>query len=137
MNQLTKELLVLQNKVRYIREILNDTIDLRKKKKEEVITMLTDKKYSIINDDIEFKYLVKMSMDSVTEENINKLSTEHDKKAEELDLIQSKTIQNMWLEELTEVLKQFNIYQEDRQRASEDISIKKTKIIKKKLKIAE
>jgi len=134
-NQLTKELLVLQNKVKYIREILNDTIDLRKKKKEEVIKLLNDKKYSIINDDIEFKYLVKMSMDSVTEENINKLSTEHDKKAEELDLIQSKTIQNMWLEELSELLKQFNIYQEDRQRSCEDISIKKTKIIKKKLKI--
>mgnify|MGYP006440553447 FL=1 len=105
------------------------------KKKEEVIKLLNDKKYSIINDDIEFKYLVKMSMDSVTEENINKLSNEHDKKAEELDLIQSKTIQNMWLEELSELLKQFNIYQEDRQRSCEDISIKKTKIIKKKLKI--
>jgi DNA topoisomerase II len=136
--QITRELLVLQNKVRYIREILNDTIDLRRKKKDEVIRMLNDKKYSVINEDLEFKYLVKMTMDSVTQENIDKLSNEHDTKTNELNLIKSKTIQHMWLEELELLTIQFQQFKETRQRACEDIPVKKGKIIKRKIiKITE
>ena len=134
--QLSQELLVLHNKVRYIREILNDTIDLRKKKKDDVIKMLNDKKYSVINDDDEFKYLVKMSMDSVTEENIDKLTNEHDKKAQELESIKMKTIQQMWLEELDLLAVQFQEYKKQRQTISMPGVVKKEKPIKK-LKIAK
>ena len=69
---LEKELILLSNKARYIKENLDDTIDLRKKKKEQVIQMLKEKGYDVIGDDIEYKYLTKMPMDSVTDENVEK-----------------------------------------------------------------
>jgi DNA topoisomerase-2 len=55
---LTKELMVLSNKTRYIQEILDEVIDLRKKKREEVFHMLQTQKYDILDEDEEYKYLV-------------------------------------------------------------------------------
>ena len=69
---LEQEAKLLSNKARFISEILNDEIDLRRKTKEMVIALLTNKKYDKIENDEEYKYLVRF-MDSVTEENYNKL----------------------------------------------------------------
>ena len=111
-----KELVLLSNKAKYINEILEDTIDLRKKKKEEITKMLNDKKYDIIDNDNDFKYLIKMSMDSVTEENVNKLNTEHEHKKSELDIIRSITIHQMWLNELIILKKEYNAYKLTREQ---------------------
>ena len=69
---LERKVVLLSNKARYIDENLKGTIDLRRKKKD-INKMLDDKKYDIIDDDKDYKYLVKMPMDSVSEENIEKL----------------------------------------------------------------
>jgi DNA topoisomerase-2 len=69
-NLLERELVVLSNKAKYVQEILDDTIDLRRKTKVQVIEMLSAKQYAIIDSDTEYKYLTKMSMDSVSDENV-------------------------------------------------------------------
>ena len=51
LNELEKELLILSNKARYITEILNDIIDLRRKSKDEIIKMLEKHKYAKIDDE--------------------------------------------------------------------------------------
>jgi DNA topoisomerase-2 len=106
---LEKELLILSNKAKYIKELLDGTIDLRKKKKQEIIDMLEEKNYDTIDDDKEYKYLVRMPMDSVSEENVEKLQNEHQIKEDELERIKATTIEQMWLSEL-EILE--NEYQE-------------------------
>jgi hypothetical protein len=73
---------------------LEGTIDLRKKKKEQVLEMLESKGYDIIDNDGDYKYLTKMPMDSVTEENVEKLLTEKGNKDVELNVIKSTTIKN-------------------------------------------
>jgi DNA topoisomerase-2 len=100
---LEQELVELSNKARYIKENLVGTIDLRKKKKQEIINMLSTKGYDIIGGDDEYKYLVKMPMDSVSEENVAKLLKEHGDKQTELDKIKATSIQQMWLGELCEL----------------------------------
>ena len=100
-----KELKVLSNKSKYIQENLNDTIDLRKKKKDDIINMLKEKGYDIIDNDIEYKYLLKMSMDSVSEENANKLLKDKEIKESELSILKNTTIENMWKTELLELKK--------------------------------
>ena len=111
---LEKELVILSNKARYIQELLDDTIDLRKKKKVEIITMLQEKGYNMIDDDTEYKYLVRMPMDSVSDENVNKLNKEHKDKSDELERIKETTIQQMWLSELHELEKEYIHYREER-----------------------
>ena len=96
----TYECSILENKARYITEILNETIDLRKKKKDVIIQLLKSKNYTVFDNDEEYKYLLKMSMDSVSEENVEKLTKEFNEKMEELNLIKSTSIEHMWLHEL-------------------------------------
>ena len=108
------ELVVLSNKKRYIQEILDDTLDLRKKKKDTIIDILKTKQYDMINDDEDYKYLLKMTMDSVSEENVIKLTSEHDSKVLHLQDITSTSIQNMWLSELDVLKKEYNKFIETR-----------------------
>jgi DNA topoisomerase-2 len=134
---LEKELLILSNKSRYIQELLNNTIDLRKKKKQEIIDILNDKDYDTVDDDEDFKYLVKMPMDSVTEENVERLLNERDNKNNELLHVKSTTIQEMWLQELTALENEYSDYRLERiQSQNEDIKKttkkKTTKSSKKK-----
>lgn len=103
---LQKELTLLSNKARYIQENLDGEIDLRKKKREEILEMMVARKYAIIEDDTDYKYLLKMPMDSVSAENAEKLINDRINKEAELCAIQSTTIENMWLKDLDE-LKQY------------------------------
>jgi DNA topoisomerase-2 len=111
---LEQELIILLNKTNYIRENLEDTIDLRKKKKEQVVEMLTNKGYAIIDNDCEYKYLTKMPMDSVTEENADTLFREYSITRVELETIQNKTIMEMWTGELDVLRQEYIIYKRER-----------------------
>jgi len=114
---LTQDLMLLSNKSRYITELLEGSVDLRRKKKEEVVQMLKDKKYNIVNQDDEYKYLVKLPMDSVTEENVERLNKEHADKVAELEYVKTTTTSQMWLKELDVLEKEYNKYREARENA--------------------
>jgi len=129
-DNLENELTLLTNKAKYIKENLDGTIDLRKKKKEQVIEMLTAKGYDLIDDDEEFKYLVKMPMDSVTEENVEKLLKDKGNKEAELHQIKNTTIHKMWLGELNNLREQYNEYKEERSRLMAGEEKKKKSIVK-------
>ena len=98
--EIEKELILLRNRAKYIQEILDNTLELRKKKKDEITTLLKEKNYDIIDDDDEYKYLLKMPMDSVTDENIEKIMNTYTSKIAELNIILNKTIEETWIEEL-------------------------------------
>jgi hypothetical protein len=73
--------------------------------------MLLLKGYDRIENDEDFKYLVKMPMDSVSEENVEKLLQEHQIKEDELDRIKTTTIEEMWLSELSILENEYKEYQ--------------------------
>jgi DNA topoisomerase-2 len=129
-NALEKELVVLSNKANYIKENLDGTIDLRKKRKEQVVALLQDKGYDKIDNDEDYKYLVKMPMDSVTEENVEKLLKDKGNKLAELETVKTTSINKMWLNELETLKIQYIEYKEERTRLmnGED---KKKKVVSK------
>jgi DNA topoisomerase-2 len=104
-NKLHQELILLTNKANYIKENLNGTIDLRNKKKIDIIELLKSKNYVIIDDDNDYKYLLKMTMDSVSKENVEKILKDHDSKKTELEYVEKTSIERMWLNELEELEK--------------------------------
>jgi DNA topoisomerase-2 len=109
---LEEDLNLLQNKSKFIMENIKGTIDLRNKKKTVVIDMLTEKEYDKLDGekyDPDYKYLLKMPMDSLTEENFNKMCQEKDNKITELEKLKSTAIQHMWLSELDELKKHMAI----------------------------
>ena len=105
---LEKELVLLSNKEKYIIENLKGTIDLRNKKKIEILTMLESKEYDKIENDNEYKYLLKLPMDSVTEENASKIKSDTNKKKSELEELKNTSIQKMWIDELNELKNMLN-----------------------------
>jgi DNA topoisomerase-2 len=129
---LEKQIMILSNKAKYIKEVLDGTIDLRKKKKQEIIDMLVDKEYDTVDDDEEFLYLVRMPMDSVSEENVEKLMKEHHEKLDELERIKATTIEQMWLSELEILENEYQEYQKEREQAQiGEIKVSKKKTITK------
>ena len=133
-NELTNIVALLSNKVRYIKEVLDGTIDLRRKKNDEVSKILIDKSYLIIDDDTDFKYLTKLPMDSVTDENITKLENEQIKKQEELQLVKTTTIEQMWLNELNNLENEYMSYRSKREQLmNTEIKVTTKKTIKKKI----
>ena len=124
------QLLVLSNKSRYIQELLDDTIDLRKKKKPEIISLLVEKKYDIMENDDEFKYLIKMPMDSVSDENVAKLLKEYKEKEMELKIVQATSVQEMWTKELLDLEQVYDEYADDRKRSLAGEPSSKKKVVK-------
>tara|TARA_B100001769_G_scaffold271658_2_gene264817 strand:+ start:4570 stop:7989 length:3420 start_codon:yes stop_codon:yes gene_type:complete len=121
-NILKQQLLLLSNKARFISEILKDNIDLRRKTKDAIITILDNNKFDKLENDDEYKYLVKLPMDSVTEENYEKLIKEKDNKTSELNALSKMDIPSIWLEELDKLETAYTLY-------------KNSKKIKKKINI--
>lgn len=129
---LERKLVMLTNRAKYIQENLDGTIDLRKKKKEQIAEMLQTKGYDIIDDDEDYKYLVKMPMDSVTEEKVAELYTEHGNKVLELATVKATTINKMWLDELEKLAQEYAEYKEERMRCmnGEEVKPKKKAVAK-------
>jgi len=108
--EIEKELNIISNKVKYINLILDDIIDLRKKNKDSINAMLTEHELVKQQDkkngsEYNYNYLIKMPMDSVSKENVEKLNKEHKNKTKMLDEIKRMSIYEMWYKELDEVEK--------------------------------
>jgi DNA topoisomerase-2 len=115
---LERELVILSNKARYIKEILEGTIDLRKKKETEIVAMLSDKEYDKLEtDEQEYNYLLHMPMYSVSNEKVQKLIKEHEDKKEELERIKETTIEQMWLYELELLEKEYDKFCDTRKNS--------------------
>jgi hypothetical protein len=85
-------------------------LDLRKKKKNIVIELLKTMKFDIINDDKTYKYLRTMPIDSVEEENYNKLMKDVEEKKKILNKIKKTTVEEQWLKELNILEKEYLKY---------------------------
>ena len=134
-DEVEKELSLLKNKVRYIQENLDGTIDLRRKSSVEINKMLSDKKYEVIND---YKYLIKMPMDCVTEENVKKIENEYRIKNDELTILINTSPEEMWLTELSILESEYILFKEEKERmfcCSKQVVKKKSKKVKKVLDI--
>jgi DNA topoisomerase-2 len=130
-NQLEREVMILHNKARFIEEQCEDIIDLRRKKKAQVIGMLKERSYDIIDEDEDYKYLRSMRIEQVEEENIKKLRDERDSKIKELGILKNTTPEEMWDTELNSLVAQYTLYRQNRANRANGVQ-KTKKIIKKK-----
>ena len=78
-SKLNNELKVLSAKARFIQYNLDDKIDLRKKSKSEINSIMEKFDFEL-GENGDYNYLVKMPMDSVSKENVEKLMKEHENK---------------------------------------------------------
>jgi DNA topoisomerase-2 len=104
----------LSMRAKYIQETLSGQIDLRKKTAQQVTDLLEGLSYVKIDGD--FKYLIKMPMDSVTEENVEKIMKEKADTEMELDTLLKTSLEQLWLTELRILDKEYDEYRVYRQQ---------------------
>ena len=122
----------LSNKAKFIVENLSGEVDLRRKKNCEVVAILKDRGYDNLEGD-DYGYLVKMPMNSVTEENVARLLAEKGFKEDELTILKSTKENDMWLNELETLRSSYEKYVE--KRGAEMTGTKPTKKKEKKMRI--
>jgi DNA topoisomerase-2 len=112
------ELLLLSNKARYIQELLDGSIDLRRKRGDELTAMMQSKGYDHMEGDEQYKYLLKLPMDSVSEENVQKLLKEKGQKEAQHAALQGTGIEQLWLADLAELRAEYVKQEEKRVSAA-------------------
>ena len=130
-SKLNNELKVLSAKARFIQYNLDDKIDLRKKSKTQINEIMEKFEFDL-GENGDYNYLIKMPMDSVSKENVEKLMKEHENKKAELESIQSSSIEAMWLKELKQLKIAYNEFLENSLKMEKTESLEKTKKNKKK-----
>lgn len=103
LKDLKEEIEILKNKYTYIQELLDETIDLRKKKTEQIKEMLSSKNYMLLDDS--YNYLIKMSMDSVSFENVKELKDKYENKIRDMETLEKTNVKTIWMNELIDLEK--------------------------------
>jgi hypothetical protein len=80
---------------------------MRRKTKEVIHAILVERGYEHINGDDEYRYLLKMPMDSVTDENVTKLLAERDSKSAEHGKLTETSVEALWTQDLDELEKEY------------------------------
>jgi DNA topoisomerase-2 len=126
-----RKLVRLSNRARYIQENLKGTIDLRRKTAAQVTELLNGMKFATIDDD--FKYLIKMPMDSVTQENVESIMKEKETTEMDLEKLKATTLEKMWLDELITLEAYYDTYKKNREQIQSGTAkkVKTMKIVKK------
>jgi hypothetical protein len=111
---------------------LSDVIDLRKKTAIQVTEMLEGLEFEKIDGD--FKYLIKMPMDSVTEENVAHIMKEKADTEMELDVLIQTSLEQIWLNELSVLNKEYHAYRAQREKIQNGtVTTNEKKVVKKKV----
>ena len=104
MEKLKRELDILKNKVRFINEVISENIIVFKRKKDQIVSDLSEREYLKISIDgvsePSFTYLIKMPIYTFSEEEIDKLNKELKDITEEYENLNKKSLDDLWNEDL-------------------------------------
>jgi DNA topoisomerase-2 len=103
----------LSNRAKYILANLDGSIDLRRKSAMQVTELLEAGGYTKLDGD--YKYLIKMPMDSVTTENVAAILKEKETTEESLARLIATSLQQMWLTELEVFEREYTVYKRRRE----------------------
>jgi len=148
--ELERTLNRISNKAKYIMETLDGAIDLRRKTQMEMDALLESRGYDRLSvsstnhsntnneDNHSFKYLTKMPMDSVSQENVASLLKEKEAKEKEYELLKSTTCEQMWVKELDEFDREYTRFINNKtvsqmSQNTNEKAVKKIKLVKGKL----
>ena len=104
LRQLGVELKMLQNKERFISEVMDDTLDIMKKKEAVIILKLKERNYDedLKKENGGYEYLLGMQVRSFTEEKVNSLRNEIRVLIDKIETLQNTTEKQLWINDLDE-----------------------------------
>jgi len=126
LDELQNELNMKQNKIKFIKETIERTINISELTKNELETLLTEKKYLKIEN--KFNYLIDLPIYKITKDEVVILENEIKNIKKLNEEIKNKSIQQMWLLDLDNLENKYDKYYNTRiEKYSEKIIIKNKK----------
>lgn len=122
--ELASQIELMNQKVRFIRCIMDETLLVFKRKKDDIITSLTDMEFLQHNGS--YEYLLSMQIHSFTEEKIDRMNQELKSLQAQLDELNGSTVSKLWRKELDHFLSQYKSFQKMLQKERDD-SMKRDK----------
>ena len=102
LQNLEEELIILENKIRFISSVINDEIIVHKLPENSLIQILKEKEFYYCKKQ-KFDYLINISFRQTCQDNIAKLNLLYKKKKEFYDKYKNTSIQDIYLEELKDL----------------------------------
>jgi DNA topoisomerase-2 len=106
------ELVVMENKVRFINDYINGTLEINRRTKAHVIALLEERGFSKYCDEESttksYDYLIKLPLLSLTQERIEDLNKQTRSKQQQIDDLTNKTDKDLWKEDLKDICKYLN-----------------------------
>ena len=133
--EMRTKLVKLSNRARYITETLDGVVDLRRKTAVQVVELMVERKFDKLDGD--YKYLVKMPMDSVAQENVEQILKEKEQCEKDLAVLLATTLENMWYSELEAFEKEYGVYKAKREKIQSGGAAAQVKKIVKKPVVAK
>lgn len=104
--KLKRELQILEAKARFIKEYIEGELDINKKSKDYIISLLEERDYP--TDENSYDYLLRLPIYSLTLEKINELNKQCETKKNDLLFIKNKTAEELWKIDLEDLVKKLN-----------------------------
>ncbi len=98
---LERDKMVASNKARFIKENIDETINIKNVKIDDVVKLLEKSGYDKVDD--KFDYLVDMKMRYLTKEKYEELLNKVDELNQEIDRLQNTTVEEEWLADLAKL----------------------------------
>jgi len=113
-NELSHQLMIVKNKMKFLVEVMDETLNIKDKDEDELYKDL-DKRgyYKVTNSsDVEtlssYGYLLNMNIRSFTKQKLESLQKEIDKIDSDLDRVKRTTPKDMWLNDLKDLEMEYN-----------------------------
>lgn len=108
LNELKLELLILENKIRFIKNIINKTIKIMNVKKSKLQEQLENMDFYKYKES--YDYLTDMSISTLTQERLIKLDNEMNNKHNEVNELENTEVKTLWINDINELIDENNKY---------------------------
>jgi DNA topoisomerase II len=126
---LEEDMKIMENKIRFIKSVISNELQISKMKKVELEECLYNSKYIKVNET--YDYLLRIPIYNLTLDKVEDLEKEHKKTMDNLHAVYSKNEKILWLEELDTFEKEYEKFLEEYENSETNTSDKRKKITKK------
>lgn len=105
--ELESQILILSNKYKFINAIITDQLDIKKKKEDDILSILQNYPFDLHPQQQSYDYLLHISMKELSEEKVFDLQDKVQKKELELQILRETSEKQMWLNDLDKLEKEY------------------------------
>jgi DNA topoisomerase-2 len=126
----------IQERIRFLELIMDNKLNVYRISQETLLTQLKTLKFKVFDNDHNYEYLLKQTINRFTDDELNKIRNDLEKEKNTYTTLHNTTPVNMWKNEITELERLLTIWEkhklEDKGLDLDDLEKKQTK--KRKIK---